>query len=280
MIKHILIAVDGSSNSETALSYGIYLAKKLNAKIHIQHVIDVIFLENPFLHDLSGAMGFEPFMDFSGKVSDILRKRGEQILADAEKVCTEAGIGCNTYLDSGIVSKEISEREKLVDMVIIGQKGINGQFDRKILGSTTEGLSRRSSKPLLICPAQFKEIGHVLLAYDDSNAAKKAMAFAVDFCKVLNMPLTVVTINKDDALLKTLRNSVTSYIEPYGITFDVTAIGTGNAESVLKSMMDDGVYDLLIMGAHGHSRIVEMVLGSTAEYVIRNTRKPVIVTKS
>ncbi len=279
MIKHILIAVDGSSNSDTALSYGMYLAKKLKAAVHVQHVIDVIFLENPFLHDLSGAMGFEPFMDFSGKVSDILRKRGEQILADAEKACKDADVECTTYLDSGIVSREITEREKLVDLVIIGQKGINGQFDRKILGSTTEGLSRRSSKPLLICPAQFKEIGHVLLAYDDSNGAKKAMAFAVDFCKALDMRLTVVTVNKDETILKTIRNSVTSYIEPYGIGFDITGTSSGNAEGVLKSMMDDGAFDLLIMGAHGHSRIVEMVLGSTAEYVIRNTRKPVVVTK-
>lgn len=279
MIKHILIAVDGSPNSEIALSYGIYLAKKLNATIHVQHVIDVIFLENPFLHDLSGAMGFEPFMDFSGKVGDILHKRGEQILADAEKVCKGAGIEYKTYLDTGIVSKEISEREKLADMVIIGQKGINAQFDRKMLGSTTEGLSRRSSKPLLICPAQFKELHHILLAYDDSDAAKKAMVFAVDFCKTLNMPLTVITVHKDQTVLKTIQNSVQSYIEPYGITFDVTT-QTGNAENVLKSMINDGIYDLLIMGAHGHSRIVEMVLGSTAEYVMRNIQKPIIVTKN
>ncbi len=278
MIKHILVAVDGSSNSDTAMRYGTYLAKKLNATVHIQHVIDVIFLENPFLHDLSGAMGFEPFMNFSGKVSDILRQRGNQILADAEKTCKQAGVECKAYLDTGIVTKEVCEREKLVDIVIIGQKGINSQFDRKILGSTTEGLTRRVTKPLFVSSEQFTEIKRVLLAYDDSDGAKKAMEFAVSFCKDLNLPLSSITVNKDEKTAYAIMNNVKSYIEPYKITFD-TITKTGSTEKVLKTMLEEGGYDILIMGAHGHSRIVELVLGSTTEYVIRNTKKPVIVTK-
>ncbi len=279
MIKHILVSVDGSENSDTALTYATYLAGKLHAALHVQHVIDVVFLENPFLHDLSGAMGFEPFVDFSGKVSDVLRQRGKQILADAEAACAKAGVECKTYLDTGIVTKEICEREKLVDLVIIGQKGVNSQFDRKILGSTTEGLTRRLTKPLFISPAQFHAISHVLLAYDDSDGAKKAMEFAAGFCKDMAIPLTVVTVNKDEKVSLTILSGVTSYIEPYGIGVE-TRHATGNAEKVLKSMMDSESYDLMVMGAHGHSRIVELVLGSTAEYVIRNTNKPVIVTKS
>lgn len=278
MIKHILVAVDGSASSDAAMTYGTYLAKKLNATVHIQHVIDVIFLENPFLHDLSGAMGFEPFMDFSGKVGTILRQRGTQILADAEKRCKQDGIAHTTYLDTGIVTKEICEREKLVDLVVIGQRGINSQFDRKILGSTTEGLTRRTTKPLLISPVEFAEIKKILLAYDGSSGAKKAMEFAAGFCKDMDLPLSIITINKDEKTAAAVLDSVKSYLEPYRITFD-TMIRTGSTEQVLKDLLDGGGYDLLIMGAHGHSKIIELVLGSTTEYVIRNTKKPVIVTK-
>ena len=92
------------------------------------------------------------------------------------------------------------------------------------------------------------------------------------------MILVIVTVNKDETVSLTILNSVKSYIEPYGIVFD-TQKKSGNTEKVLKSMLDTESYDLLIMGAHGHSRIVELVLGSTAEFVIRNTNKPVIVTK-
>ncbi len=279
MIKHILVVVDGSEYSSTAISYGLYLSKRLHANLYFQHVIDIVFLENPFLHDISGAMGFEPFIDFSGKVTEILKERGKQILLDAEKQCNDEGLKCTTYLDTGIVTKEICEREKLVDMVIVGQKGVNAQFDRKMLGSTTEGLSRRTTKPLLICPKEFKDINSIMLAYDDSNAAKNAIGFAASFCKELNLRLSVITINKDETAGREILSKALSYIQPYNINYE-TIIKSGNAEKELTGIMTQDAYDLLIMGSHGHSRIVEMVLGSTAEYVIRNTAKPVIVVKA
>ena len=37
--------------------------------------------------------------------------------------------------------------------------------------------------------------------------------------------------------------------------------------------------DLLFIGAYGHSRIIEMVLGSTTEYVLRNSSCPVFLNR-
>ncbi|WP_424669855.1 universal stress protein, partial [Candidatus Binatus sp.] len=37
--------------------------------------------------------------------------------------------------------------------------------------------------------------------------------------------------------------------------------------------------DLLFIGAYGHSRIIEMVLGSTTEYVLRNSPCPVFLAR-
>ena len=45
---------------------------------------------------------------------------------------------------------------------------------------------------------------------------------------------------------------------------------TGDAHERIVEFMRDGGYDLLFIGAYGHSRIIEMVLGSTTEYVLRN----------
>jgi nucleotide-binding universal stress UspA family protein len=36
---------------------------------------------------------------------------------------------------------------------------------------------------------------------------------------------------------------------------------------------------MLFIGAYGHSRIIEMVLGSTTEYVLRNTPCPVFLSR-
>ena len=45
------------------------------------------------------------------------------------------------------------------------------------------------------------------------------------------------------------------------------------------SMIRERGHDLLFIGAYGHSRIIEMVLGSTTEFVLRNSPCPVFLAR-
>ena len=52
---------------------------------------------------------------------------------------------------------------------------------------------------------------------------------------------------------------------------------TGNAPERIANFIRERGHDLLFIGAYGHSRIIEMVLGSTTEYVLRNADCPVFL---
>ena len=65
MIKSILVALDGSQHADSALEYAIWLARRLRARIIGLHVLDIVSIEGSFLHDVSGSLGFEPYLDFS-----------------------------------------------------------------------------------------------------------------------------------------------------------------------------------------------------------------------
>ena len=54
---------------------------------------------------------------------------------------------------------------------------------------------------------------------------------------------------------------------------------TGPPHQRIVDVMRDGGFDLLFIGAYGHSRIIEMVLGSTTEYVLRNSGAPVFLAR-
>jgi nucleotide-binding universal stress UspA family protein len=54
---------------------------------------------------------------------------------------------------------------------------------------------------------------------------------------------------------------------------------TGPPHQRIVDVLRDGGYDLLFIGAYGHSRIIEMVLGSTTEYVLRNSDAPVFLAR-
>lgn len=271
MIKNILVPQDGSPYGKSALDYSMWLAKKFGAGLIGVHVVDVVALEGPFLHDLSGSLGFEPFLNFSTKMREALEARGKTILSTFEDACKENDFTCESQITFGIVANEICEKAKLADIVIIGRRGVNARFEYGLLGSTTESVLRRSPKPVLVVPEVFMEPKKPLLAYDGSPNASRAMHSAAEWAKTLGLPLTVLTVSaaKDEPLLAEARQ----YLKPYEIEAEFIH-KQGDAPVVIESYYKDNGHDLLFMGTSHHSRLVEMVLGSTTEHVMRTVAGP------
>ena len=117
MIKNILVALDGSEHSRAAVEYALWLAEKFSGTVFGQHVIDTVSIEGTFFQDISGSLGFEPYLDFSVKMREVLEERGKAILEEFRQRCKERGIRCETFLDLGIIPNEICERSKVADLV-------------------------------------------------------------------------------------------------------------------------------------------------------------------
>jgi len=277
MFKNILIPQDSSKHSRVALSYGIWLARKFDAKVIGLYVVDVVAMEGPFLHDLSGSLGFEPFLNFSTKMREILESKGQGILKEFAETCQREKVAYDSIQDFGIVTNAICERAKTADIIIMGRRGINIQFEYGLLGSTTEGVIRKSPKPVIIVPDEYREIKKPLLAYDGSFTASRAMHSAAEFVKTLKLPLSVLTVSKDKNG-ETLLNEAKEYLKPYNILPQFISI-KGDALQEIVRYYKENNHDLLFMGATSHSRIVEMVLGSTTEYVMRSVNGPIFLER-
>src|SRR3990167_1990554 len=242
MFKNILIPQDGSKHSRAALAYGTWLARKCDAKVIGLYVVDVVAMEGPFLHDLSGSLGFEPFLNFSTKMREILESKGQGILKEFTENCQREGVVYDSVQDFGIVANTICEKAKLADMVIMGRRGINIQFE-----------------------------------YDGSFKSSRAMPSAAECVNTLKLPLTVITVSKDgngEALL----NDAREYFKPYDIQPQFVLL-KGHAPQEIVKYYKEHDHDILFMGITSHSRIVEMVLGSTTEYVMRSVNGPVFLER-
>lgn len=275
MIKKILAAQDGSVYAKSALEYGVWLSKRFDASLIGFHVIDIVALEGPFLHDLSGSLGFEPYLNFSSKIKEVLDAKGKDILASFEEDCKKAGVEYETALAYGIVPNEICSRANLSDLVILGRRGINARFEYGLLGSTTESVLRKSPKPVLVVPESFTEPKNPMLAYDGSPGSSRAMHYAAEWSKTLSLSLTVITVSGEgDALLKDAQD----YIKPYGIKAKFVRLENDPPVEIERYYRENG-HDLLFMGTSHHSKIVAMVLGSTTEHVMRTATGPFFLAR-
>ena len=278
MIKNILIPLDGSEHSKAALEYGIWMAEKFGGTLLGQHIIDTISIEGTFFHDISGSLGFEPYLDFSTKMREALEERGKVILEDFAQQCRQKGIRHETFLDLGIIPNEICERSKVADLVVIGHRGVNEEFSTGLLGTTAESITRKCPRPIFVSTKKFKTIERPFLAYDGSQRASSAMESAAEFCSVLHLPLTVLTIAKEEKLGENVLRQAKSYLSSYTIESRYE-LDHGHPEQKIIEHLTKFDYDLLFIGAYGHRRIIEMVLGSTTEYVLRNTPCPVFLNR-
>ena len=278
MIKNILIPLDGSEHGKAALDYATWLAQGFDGTLFGQHVIDTISIEGTFFHDISGSLGFEPYLDFSTKMREILEERGKGILAEFAESCAKKKLRHQTFLDMGLIANEICERAKVADLVVIGHRGVNEEFSTGLLGTTAESIARKCPRPILISTKKFKPIERPLLAYDGSQRASSAMESAAEFCSVLKLPLTVLTIAREEEMAQTTLQRARGYLGSYSI--DVSyQIARGYPEQKIVEQLVSREHDLLFIGAYGHRRIIEMVLGSTTEYVLRNAPCPVLMNR-
>ncbi|MBI3757084.1 MAG: universal stress protein [Deltaproteobacteria bacterium] len=279
MIKNILVALDGSEHAQAALRYALWLAERFHAHISGLHVIDIVSIEGPFFQDISGALGFEPYFDVASKVREALSERGQQLLEEFASACHERGVPCDSQCTVGIVANEICEHERVADLVVIGHRGVNERFSTGLLGSTTESVTRKSPRPVFVSPMQFQPIQNPLLAYDGSQRASAALHSAAEFCAVTDLPLTVLHVNPREGSTedKTL-DEARHYLGSYGLRPTFLFLNGHSYEQIVECVKQRG-HDLLFIGAYGHSRIIEMVLGSTTEYVLRNAPCPVFLSR-
>jgi nucleotide-binding universal stress UspA family protein len=178
----------------------------------------------------------------------------------------------------GIIANEICERSRVADLVVLGHRGINEEFSTGLLGSTADGVTRKCPRPVFVSTKRFKIIERPILAYDGSQRASSAMESAAEFCTQLDLPLTVLYVPKEDRIADRVLGEARSYLGSYGIQVRYE-IAKGYPEQKIVDYLMNFSFDLLFIGAYGHRRIIELVIGSTTEYVLRKSPCPVFLKR-
>lgn len=276
MVKHIVVGVDGSTYGAAAEQLAVHLAARLGACVRGVHVLDAAFLQGAFVSDISGAMGFEPFLRLQAQVEQSLQELANLLKDRFTSLCEQAGVKHRFVAAHGTVVDKLCEEAQTADLVILGQKGVGAPQHPQFLGPNTARLLRRCPVPVLVVPAHANLPQKPLAAFDGSPKAFRALHLAGELCSALDVPLKVVTLGNDEAAASERLERAASFLEPFSVKASFVFERGEAVEQVLLSMLDPAERDFLFMGAHGHSRVIETVLGSTTEYVTRRSPVPVL----
>jgi nucleotide-binding universal stress UspA family protein len=126
VFTNILVAIDGSGVSERALARAVDEARIWNAKIHAVYVVE------------TGLFSSLPTDNTVVIMYRVLKKEGQEKLAQAKAIAATQGLILTTHLKQGHAGTEIlaiAEKEK-IDLVIVGSHG-KSNADKLLIGSVS-----------------------------------------------------------------------------------------------------------------------------------------------
>ncbi|MFQ5605064.1 MAG: universal stress protein [bacterium] len=278
MIKSILLSVDGSAYTNAQLKYAIQLGKAFGSKINVISIVDVRIFEWVTTMATDGFVPVIPSTVYQQESKAMLEAKADAVLKKCASIIQRERLDFETDKIHGPPADIIIEKSKLVDLLIIGTRGEFARWESKMVGATLEAVARQCPKPIVICPKNFKRISKILIAYDGSSKANKALQMAGFFAVKLQAPVCVVTVSENEQMQNKHLQEAQIYLEPYGILIDL--IGkSGQPDKEIIAVAQEQKCDFIVMGAFGHSRIREAILGSITEQIMRHAKIPLLLCK-
>lgn len=160
-MKKLIAAVDFSKNTDAVLEQAATLAKALDTKLWIMHVVSDEMQATTYEATTQFSAYAPEFITMPGDVQlarDLSAeefKREHQQLLGMSSSLRESGVDAQAILLKGNASKLILEKAEglAADIIILGSHG-HGLFHKALLGSVSEAVIRHARCNVLIVPAQ------------------------------------------------------------------------------------------------------------------------------
>ncbi|MEB0136803.1 universal stress protein [Actimicrobium sp. CCC2.4] len=285
MNQQIIACIDQSGYSTTVCDYAVWAAQRLEAPLQFAHVLDRV--AQPASHsDLSGNIGLgsrEDLLDQLAALDEqrnrIAQEGGRLLLDSARARAHDAGIAApQGHQWHGELVDTLLELEHDVRLFVVGQRGDAADQAARHLGGNLERVVRALHRPILVVPATFVPVHKIMIAFDASATADKGIALLATSPLFRGLSCAVVMVGAETDSHRIALEQARRQLAGNGLTVTADLL-PGDADHVLADYARTQAIDLMVMGAYGHSRLRQLILGSTTTTLLRTTRIPILLLR-
>lgn len=278
-LKDILVHLDATERSQERLRLAIGLAQRHEAHLTCLYVVDVPF-PGLAIGDAGGAAALPVLIDQMRR--DALEEAARAEASFRERLRRE-DVAAEWRLAEGVTPEQVALHARYADLVVVGQADPeNGPPNAT---AVLEAALFSSGRPVLVVPyaGRFEALGRrVLVGWNASSEAARAVNDALPLIAQAEAT-TVFAANPRlglgghgeepgaDIALHLARHGLQVTVE-----HTVTS-GVSDGEALLSRAADLSA-DLLVVGAYGHSRVRELVLGGVTRTLLRHMTLPVLMS--
>lgn len=277
-MNKVLVCLDGSELSKAVCDYGIDIAKKLNLPLVLLNVIEHSHISKKI--NLSGNIGLgskddllEELANEEMNESKHLIAKGKSVLKQMQEYVKSQNFTNYTTLQKhGTLYETLDELSGDLRIAIIGLKGESSSN----IGSHIEELLRTLNIPILLVNKEFTPIDSILMAYDGSEYANKAIKIAKQnpiFPKVIRY---IANVNKDTNISEKLLNEAKQLFANANIDVETASLNGDSVEALLTFQKVNNI-DIIAMGAYSHNRFRSAIFGSFTTKMLLNSKVPLLL---
>lgn len=269
-IKQILFATDGSEYSLGAQKAAIALTKRCHGELHIMSIMLTT-------QDLEGVGTQHMREEREKEVQARLDKAAQAALAEGVSSTLHLVYGQEPQHEIVNTASEIG-----ADLVVLGRRGSRG-LARSMVGHATAYVAGHAHCNVLVVPRSAEVWSkRILLATDGSEHSAAAADAARDVAKQCGLPVTVVSATTRShsaerrAEAKAAVDSKVAAMQAAGVQ-STGIIAEGRPDDVVIEATAKEEADLIVVGSHGRTGLMKLVLGSISERIMGQAQCPVMV---
>jgi len=274
--KKVLVCIDNSSYCKAACDYGVFISKLLDLPLVLLNVINHSHISKKV--DLSGNIGLgskDNLLDELSKEeheeSKELINTGKNLLKTySQYVKTQDITNLFTLQRHGNLEENLEDLEKETKIAIIG-------FDKTSSDNKNlEDIIRNLNIPILVVNNEFSPIKSILMAYDGSDFANKAINTATKDPIFPNITRYIVNINKDKESSLKLLNEAKNLFAKEKFEVNTSSLDGDKVDELLKYQKEKDI-DIIAMGAYSHNRLKSVIFGSFTSKILEKAEKPLLL---
>lgn len=274
--RSILVLLDQDFHCAARTARAVQLAKALEC--HLVGVAPTSLVDLPASPEAAASL-----IELAAKVWDTLREQADQAAKTFADTCRAAGLASfEAVVDEADKAPSLVRHAHCSDLTVLSQADPSAASFRATK-ELVEQLVLHSARPTLILPyaGRFETVGsQVLVAWDDSREAARAVADALPLLRRAAR-VQVISWNEatDDSTLRARLDALRRWLMWQGVVAEVQADTTpiDIADTMLSRAADMNA-DLIVMGAYGHARWAERMLGGATRGLLDSMTLPVLMS--
>jgi nucleotide-binding universal stress UspA family protein len=270
--NEIVIAQDGSPAALAAAVIAIQIAQSQDLSVHGLYIVDETLALDPYINyhrelesDRAPASRAELLTWFE--------KQGDAALQLLEARCRAAGVPVTAELLAGGVPEMVLRNSEQARLLAIGRRGHGHEGDPYHLGQSFRTIAHHTHLPLIIGGDKERTVRRLLLAYEGSAHTQPALNWASLLQRTLPAEVVVLAVQENG------RQPTREWLEEARAQLsDCRCLHRlGQPASEIVAVAEETQADLIVMGRYRHTALLEWLIGSTVDRVLRGTQLPVLM---